>query len=179
MTDQLDTVKVYNMTPHSVDIVTADFACATPTISYPATGNVLRLDSRPQQQIATINRCVPLYECQSFTQLIMNEDALKDVVSTAVNTTIAIIVSMPVGQWLAKRCNGESLSSPKNILVVGPDTGSGALRNKHGQIIGTTRLEHYATISPLGLCILCNNFVAPYSLEKAARVQDDDSCELV
>lgn len=51
----------------------------------------------------------------------------------------AIVVSMPVGDFIrTNRANGF-----KETVVLGPDTGAGAMRDGTGRIIGTTRFIAY------------------------------------
>jgi len=114
-------MEIVNLTPHAVKVITDD-----KTTSYPASGNVARLNSVEQKVCPelTAKLGVPVSTAPEFTEAI----------GLPADTNTNIIVSMAVAQYLKQN---KSWSG----IVFSPDTGPGqAIRNEEGDIVGVRRL---------------------------------------
>lgn len=129
-----------NLTPHAVNLCNDQ---GQVIITFLPSGSILRLQSTPQKEckFESIPSEIPLVECQQFTDVLMDTGANKgqQVNFGKLFANKAIIVSMPVGQWLRAQLNPQAL----NLIVLGPDTGLGVVRGSKGEILGTKRFEVY------------------------------------
>ena len=116
-----------NYTPHAITIVKTEDG---QDICIPSHG-CARLRSEPQQKLGEIDG-VSIVSAQKFFGLDLQHSPDLN------NDTSPILVSMPVGEFIAN--NPEVYAGS----VYGPDTSpTGVVRNEKGEIVGTRRLIRY------------------------------------
>ena len=131
--------RLLNLTPHDIHVF--DAKGRTTTIPAFSKGDGARMKTEEQQYRGLIAKTdtfdgIPVYTAQIFTKVQWPEgfDA---------KLAQSVIVSMPVGQYLAKEADA---GRHPGFAVYGPNTGPdptyGAVR-ENGQIIGTRSFELY------------------------------------
>ena len=126
------TYPMINCTPHDVHVY--DEAGKEIQVTYPRSDYVLRLIQKPQTEVGPLTapngRIISVYSPQEFGDV-------EGLPSYESGHCPDILVSLLVGQRL--RENG---AWPGGVF--GPDTGTGAVRDEKGQIIGTKWLIQYS-----------------------------------
>ena len=128
-------IELLNFTPHKIQI-----KCENGMMDYEVIGN-LRLKAENQVTIETLPQGIIVRNPQKFIGLDI-PDILND------SKERHILVSMPVGEWLA--AHPEVLP---NVKVYGPDTGPSQVirrtkeesdeKNKEGEILGSKSVVRY------------------------------------
>ncbi|MCS7187606.1 MAG: hypothetical protein RMK89_11735 [Armatimonadota bacterium] len=109
-----------NMTPHPVVIRKKDGS----EITIEPSGQVFRLDEEDER----------LHDIDGI-ELVYRKFKLPDSIPPEFSDPqVVVIVSLPA--LMALKATGVSFDA----LIVAPDTGSGAIRDSQGRIVGTTRL---------------------------------------
>jgi len=125
-------VKIENYTPHSISL----YKESEKVHEFPSQGDI-RLKEIPQQNIAKW-KGIPVYSAPEYTGL----DGVPEHLLEEKGEDLGIIVSMPVGKFLASEEHKKSL--PGRIHVFGPDTGpKSVVRGEKGEILGAKALIRY------------------------------------
>jgi hypothetical protein len=123
-------MRVLNLTPHDVHVLNDD---GSTLLTYPKSGQQVRLISKPQIPVDCDLEQVPVVSAQSWSNV---DQSIK------IDPNVThLLVSMPVGEFLAR----SPISNQYwNYTIIGPDTGpQGAVRDQTGRIVGTRRLVLY------------------------------------
>jgi hypothetical protein len=126
--------ELLNLTPHTIRVHTGEDS----VVVYPVSGVVARLRSRGQKSLGFLTDGVPVVEPQVFVGITPPSPPAK----LKTEETRGVIVSMVVAEWLCSRGRAADLYERWGEIYV-PDTGTGAVRDPRGVIVGTRRLCRY------------------------------------
>ena len=129
----VNSADIANCTPHAIAVTPAGAESVVTVLHKPDARNLLRLVPTTQVRVAAVDGKYDVVTAPEFT-------AVEGEVPAGAKY---VLVSMPVGQWLAAHPDKFA-----GVGVLGVDSGPGqAVRDAGGAIIGARRLVLYREVS--------------------------------